>query len=198
MIASNKQQEALTQEEIDAVLQEWRQGDFVLGNQKFIRRVDTVGPITQSSLVVGFSDDSQKQLPNWLKGWFLELWSKTFQSFTKIFNLKENIKEDHVNDFSDLEEIKVRGLVVVTQTCDILRTCSERPFVEVVPLKEVDETYLCQIQQSMRPQYAFIPGSAEYSLAADLDCVMTLEKAVVARWQRHPYCISLLRTCRYI
>jgi hypothetical protein len=34
----------------------------------------------------------------------------------------------------DLAETVVRGLVVLTQTCDIVRTCRERTFLEVAPL----------------------------------------------------------------
>ena len=29
---------------------------------------------------------------------------------------------------------EVRGLIVVTQTCDIVRACVDRPYVEVAPL----------------------------------------------------------------
>lgn len=91
---------------------------------------------------------------------------------------------------SDLVEDEVRGFVVVTQTCDIVRHCTVRPFVEVVPLVEVDEQYLYEIQRGRRPQYAFIPGATEYHLVAALNRVMTLEKSVVAGWERQPGCQS--------
>ncbi len=98
----------------------------------------------------------------------------------------ENAAEEGI----DIAESEVRGFVVVTQTCDIVRSCSSRPFVEVVPLVEVDEQYLYEIQRGRRPQYAFIPGVAEHHLVADLDRVMTVEKAVVAGWERKPGCQS--------
>lgn len=91
---------------------------------------------------------------------------------------------------ADLAESEVRGFVVVTQTCDIVRSCSSRPFVEVVPLVEVDKQYLYEIQRGRRPQYAFLPGVAEHCLVADLDRVMTVEKAVVAGWERQVGCQS--------
>lgn len=37
----------------------------------------------------------------------------------------------------DLAESRVGGLVVATQTCDMVRSCVERPYVEVCPLVEV-------------------------------------------------------------
>lgn len=90
----------------------------------------------------------------------------------------------------DLAESEVKGFAVVTQTCDIVRTCNKRPFVEIVPLVEVDEPQLHEIQRSRQPQYAYIPGIAELNLVADLDRVMTVEKAVVAEWERKPGCLS--------
>lgn len=86
----------------------------------------------------------------------------------------------------DLAEEPVHGFVVVTQTCDIVRSCAERPFVEVCPLVEVDEDRLHEIRRGRRPAYAFVPSLSERGLVADLDRVMTLEKPVVARWHRTP------------
>jgi hypothetical protein len=94
------------------------------------------------------------------------------------------------NNIKDITESEVKGFAVVTQTCDIVRTCDERPFVEVVPLLEVDGRKLHDIQRSRRPQYAYIPGIAELNLVADLDRVMTVEKAVVAEWERKPGCLN--------
>ena len=47
----------------------------------------------------------------------------------------------------DLAEAEVRGLVVISQACDIVRDCASRPFVEVCPLVAVDETKLREIQR---------------------------------------------------
>ena len=132
-------------QEVDAALQKWQQGDYVLGEHWFIQRCNPDRPLTQAS-------------------------------------------EDAAQEESDLAEYEVRGFVVVTQTCDIVRTCSNRPFVEVVPLVEVDEKQLYQIQRIRQPQYAYIPGVAELNLVADLDRVMTVEKAVVAQWELKPGC----------
>ncbi len=73
-------------QEVDAVLQKWQQGDYVLGEHWFIQRCHPDRPLTEAS-------------------------------------------KDAAREESDLVESEVRGLVVVTQTCDIVRTCSNRPFI---------------------------------------------------------------------
>jgi hypothetical protein len=113
--------------------------------------------------------------------------------FVYRFNPQRPLTSDSADvaqEETDLAESEVRGFAVVTQTCDIVRSCNERPFVEVVPLVEVHEQQLYEIQQSRRPQYAHVPGVAELNLVADLDRVMTVEKAVVAEWERKPGCLS--------
>lgn len=95
-----------------------------------------------------------------------------------------------VDPNTDLTESSVSGFVVVTQTCDLVRSCAERPFVEVAPLVAVDDRYLQEIHRLKRPRYAYIAGVAKFNLVADLDRVMTVEKAVVAGWERISGCPS--------
>lgn len=85
---------------------------------------------------------------------------------------------------ADLVEAEVAGLVIVTQSCDIVRSCTERPYVEVCPLVEVAPDAMREIERGRRPAYAFLPLVAERGLVADLDRVMTVEKPVVAKWRR--------------
>lgn len=130
-------------------------------------------------------------LKNWSQGdcvvgeyWFMHRFNPQ-QPLTEI-------SQDVVNQDSetDLAEDEVRGFVVVTQTCDIVRSCRDRPFVEVVPLVEVKQQLLWEIQKARRPQYAYISGVADLNLVADLDRVMTVEKAVVAEWKRKKGCLN--------
>lgn len=81
---------------------------------------------------------------------------------------------------------EVKGLVVVTQTCDVVRACAQRPFVEVSPLVEVDDNQAREIRKARRPRYVYVPATAGRKLVADLDRVMTVEKSVVATWRRTP------------
>lgn len=91
---------------------------------------------------------------------------------------------------ADLAESAVSGFVVVTQTCDLVRSCADRPFLEISPLVKVNAELLAEIKRLKRPNYAYIAGVADRSLVADLDRVMTVEKAVVAAWERIQGCQS--------
>lgn len=93
---------------------------------------------------------------------------------------------DAANEQVDLAEAKGPGFMVTSQTCDIVRGCRERPFVEVCALHQVDANTLEDINRGRRPQFAFIPGLEHECLVADLDRVMTIEKAVLAGWDRTP------------
>jgi len=90
----------------------------------------------------------------------------------------------------DLAEEQVRGLIVVSQTCDVVRSCVDRPFVEVCPLVEVDDVRLQEIARGRRPMYALVPALVPDRLVADLDRTMTVEKPVIAGWVRTAGCTT--------
>ena len=81
-----------------------------------------------------------------------------------------------------LEEI--RGVAMLTQTCDIIRDCQVRPFVEVAPLVELEPHVVEEVRRLKRPRFAYVSATAHEGLVADLDRTMTVEKAVVAHWTR--------------
>lgn len=83
---------------------------------------------------------------------------------------------------------EVKGLVVVTQTCDVVRSCVARPFVEAAPLVQVSSAALHEVEKGRRPAQAFLSALAERKLVVDLDRIMTVEKSVVASWTRTPGC----------
>ena len=81
---------------------------------------------------------------------------------------------------------QVRGVVMLSQTCDVIRGCCDRPFVEVAPLIEVSEQWVEEIRRLKRPAFAYVPATAGQRLVADLDRTMTVEKALIAGWTRVP------------
>jgi len=95
---------------------------------------------------------------------------------------------DPAQSKSTVLESQVVGLVVLTQTCDVVRSCRDRPFVEVAPLVQVKSEDLPSIERGRRPRYAFIAGVSDKNLVGDLDRVMTVEKSVVMRWNRIAGC----------
>ena len=129
------------QAHVDEALETWRQANCVLGDHRFLFRLDTETPLTEPAAVAAA-------------------------------------------DHADTAEADVRGFTVVTQTCDVVRGCRDRPFVQVSPLVEVDSLTLHGIERGRRPRYAFVPALAAENLVADLDRVMTIEKAVMAGWTR--------------
>lgn len=81
---------------------------------------------------------------------------------------------------------EVRGMAVLSQTCDIVRGCRERPFVEVAPLVKLPKSWVEEVRRLKRPAFAYVPATAGEHLVADLDRTMTVEKALIARWPRTP------------
>jgi hypothetical protein len=81
---------------------------------------------------------------------------------------------------------EVAGFVVLTQTCDIVRSNAQRPYVEVSPLISVSDEFLEDVRCLRRAAFGYIPATAGRLLVADLDRVMTIEKTVVATWHRVP------------
>lgn len=69
---------------------------------------------------------------------------------------------------------QVAGLVMLTQTCDVVRDCRKRPFVEVAPLVQVTADELNDIRRLKRPAFAYVPATAADCLVADLDRTMTV------------------------
>jgi len=134
-------------QQVDQQLNDWRQGDCVVGEQWFLFRTDVARPLTDDGAAAA-------------------------------------------EEGAENAEAEALGFAVVTQTCDLVRRCGERPFLEVSPLVEVDNSVLREVDLGRRPNYAFIQGVAEHRLVADLDRVMTVEKSVVASWERVEGCLS--------
>ena len=133
-------------ERIDEAIQDWRQGDCVIGDDCwFLYRTDINNPLTEAG-------------------------------------------KEAASEKIDAAEFSVSGFMVVTQTCDIVRSCAERPFIEVCPLVKVEDRALKNIKKCRLPRYASVPGIEGKHIVADLDQVMTVEKSVVAGWERIPGC----------
>jgi hypothetical protein len=130
------------------------------------------------------------ELQKWCQGdfvlgeqWFVHRFNPQFPLTPDSTNLEDDQE-------IDLVESEVKGLVVVTQTCDIVRYCCERPFLEVVPLVEIEAEKISEVKKGRRPQYAYIERVAKLNLVADLDRVMTVEKALILQWNRQQGCVT--------
>ncbi len=90
---------------------------------------------------------------------------------------------------------EVEGLAVLTQTCDVVRSCVERPYIEVAPVVRVeDDGLLGRVRRGQVPAWATVPALGADALAIHLDRVMTVEKSVVATWTRTSGCTNDVET----
>jgi hypothetical protein len=89
---------------------------------------------------------------------------------------------------SELSEIvgddKIVGFVIVSQTCDIVRSIKDVPYVEVCPLIIVEEEKVKQAQGLAGNHCLFIPTLEKLNIVGDMDCTMTVEKKMLLYWVR--------------
>jgi hypothetical protein len=78
---------------------------------------------------------------------------------------------------------EVEGLVVVSQTCDVVRGCSTRPHVELAHLVRLVEPAASEARRGGRPRFVPVPG-AGVDAFADLDIIVTAEKSLLAKLNR--------------
>ena len=141
-------------DEIDAALQNWRQGDITLdAGLEFLYFGDLMRPHSPASQ----------------------------QTAAALAAAGEEIAGGPAPLLDE-----VAGLVVLSQTCDVIRRCRARPFVEVAPLIRLDADTVEAARRLKSPAFAYVPTVAPHGLVADLDRVMTVEKALMARWTRVP------------
>lgn len=90
-------------------------------------------------------------------------------------------------------EEEIEGVVVLSQSCDIVRSYEERPYIEVAPLVLIkDQQVIGEIQKGARPRYAYIPSAASRMLVGDLDRVMTIDKELASEWSFLQGCMTLM------
>lgn len=87
---------------------------------------------------------------------------------------------DAASSGTDLVEDSFGGMVITSQTCDIVRPALNRPYIDVSPLVKVSDEDLHDIRKAMLPRFAFIPALADLRLVADLDQTMTVEKGFLS------------------
>ncbi len=80
-----------------------------------------------------------------------------------------------------------RGLVLLTQTCDIRKTCQKRPYVTVSPLVHLEGANAAMARKGRIPSFVPVPAAGTQAFA-DIDRVMTVEKTFLLGWDRLPGC----------
>lgn len=105
--------------------------------------------------------------------------------FSLVVNNDQHIATSERLDSEETNILQpVHGLCVVSQTCDIVRTCRKRPYIELSPLVEVMSDFLAEVKKGMRPNYAFLKPLENDHLVVDLDRTMTAEKSILLKLDR--------------
>ena len=97
--------------------------------------------------------------------------------------------EEGTEDFLDVSRI-FPGAVLLSQTCDVVRTCVEenRACLQFAALVPATEALLEQVKDCQRPNYALVPGAMQHHLVANLNLVTLVEKPLCATWPRNRGC----------
>ena len=121
---------------------------------------------------------------------FIYLADKAHISTRQEHDEEEALSQEGEEKISSVVPVldEICGAAVLTQTCDVIRDCQTRPFVEVAPLVRLETHVVEEVRRLKRPGFAYVPATASEGLVADLDRTMTVQKAVVPRtvlWRRY-------------
>lgn len=82
---------------------------------------------------------------------------------------------------------EVSGIVIVTQTCDLVRDWQRRPYVQVAPISvlapEVRTARMAEIKRWKSTRFLYLPALEQDWMVAELDRIFTLEKGVLDAWR---------------
>jgi hypothetical protein len=83
----------------------------------------------------------------------------------------------------------VEALVVVSQSCDIVRSPEYRPFIQVAPLVRLPTDAGSRATRGSIPRFVPLPAAGTDAFV-DMDRVMTVEKVVARGWTRTPSALA--------
>jgi hypothetical protein len=119
-----------------------------------------------------FSDQDAEKINSWLQHWrqgdvvldsgleFLHLGDLSRPLSSASRQIANSLEPDEIPQGATPILDEVAGLVMLTQTCDIIRDCRKRPFVDVAPLVQVTADELSDIRRLRRPAFVYVPGAA--------------------------------------
>lgn len=79
---------------------------------------------------------------------------------------------------------EVVGLVVITQTCDIVNCGGDKEWVTVAALREVHEDSMDNISNGSSPTFVSVECAPQDNVVADLNQMMTIHKSLLAQLDR--------------
>lgn len=94
-----------------------------------------------------------------------------------------NLSESGEHFDAEEDEGDIVGLIVISQTCDIVRRTGGRHFVSVCALTKRPETEVREIKSGRRPYFAVVDNTDE-AVFADLRKIMSVSKDLLRTWDR--------------
>jgi hypothetical protein len=83
-----------------------------------------------------------------------------------------------------LIEIECVGYVILTQTCDLVRSPKDRPYLEISPIIQATKE-ICDLSRKQRiPRYVSLQPLEKNNYVADLDRKMTIEKSILGNMKK--------------
>lgn len=82
------------------------------------------------------------------------------------------------------------GVMIISQSCDIVRAIEDRPFVTVAVLIPATPEEVERAKRMETPSRLFSDILSPHSLLVDLDATATVHKCVVACWAHTPGCTT--------
>lgn len=80
------------------------------------------------------------------------------------------------------------GVMIVSQSCDIIRSVDHRPFVQIAALVRATDDEIARAIRRETPSRIHLNCLVDMGLLVDLDVTATVHKTAVARWERTPGC----------
>lgn len=75
--------------------------------------------------------------------------------------------------------IDVEGFVVISQTCDLIRDFTDAPTVQLATIEKVSPSVFAGVKKRTTIRYLYLPALESKSIVANLDQILTVEKAVL-------------------
>jgi hypothetical protein len=82
------------------------------------------------------------------------------------------------------------GVVLISQSCDIIRDVDLRPYIQVAGLVPATDGEIAKAIRKETPSRIHLDCLLERNLLIDLDAAATVHKSVVATWKRTAGCVS--------
>ena len=112
----------------------------------------------------------------WRQGDIVELGAFVWLAEPQLALTSQSAMIDNKGLSSVVAEID--QMVIVSQTCDIVRDCRQRPFLLLSPVVRLEEPHAGAARRGTSPRFIPVPGLGN-NYFANLDTVVTAEKSVL-------------------